>query len=248
MTTREYVEPTPLASRLTLPLCLTLALLLCLVLAQALPRHTPAQPAPEPAPEQAALLNAGAIAANEALYGLPKPGALAALGLAEEDLTPHPDGYTGYFCAPPAQALGGEEYSRYLVFDYLDPRAGEGARTYYSGCQYEHACADAEEMLALAGALLDEAHACYGRQAPGLTGGTLKSRRNFSAIRHAAEHGMPGQWIGLWPVGDCTEFRLTLTLAADGRCSVLLSYLYDFDYTDPDTLALWSTLTARGSG
>lgn len=120
MTTREYVEPTPLASRLTLPLCLTLALLLCLVLAQALPRHTPAQPAPEPAPEPAALLNAGAIAANEALYGLPKPGALAALGLAKEDLTPHPDGYTGYFCAPPAQALGGEEYSRYLVFDYLD--------------------------------------------------------------------------------------------------------------------------------
>ena len=213
-----------------------------------MPRHTPAQPAPEPAPEPAALLNAGAIAANEALYGLPKPGALAALGLAEEDLTPHPDGYTGYFCAPPAQALGGEEYSRYLVFDYLDPRAGEGPRAYYSGCQYEHACADAEEMLALAGALLDEAHACYGRQAPGLTGGTLKSRRNFSAIRHAAEHGMPGQWIGLWPVGDCTEFRLTLTLAADGRCSVLLSYLYDFDYTDPDTLALWSTLTARGSG
>ena len=151
-------------------------------------------------------------------------------------------------CAPPAQALGGEEYSRYLVFDYLDPRAGEGPRAYYSGCQYEHACADAEEMLALAGALLDEAHACYGRQAPGLTGGTLKSRRNFSAIRHAAEHGMPGQWSGLWPVGDCTEFRLTLTLAADGRCSVLLSYLYDFDYTDPDTLTLWSTLTARGSG
>ena len=141
MTTREYVEPTPLASRLTLPLCLTLALLLCLVLAQALPRHTPAQPAPEPAPEPAALLNAGGIAANEALYGLPKPGALAALGLAEEDLTPHPDGYTGYFCAPPAQALGGEEYSRYLVFDYLDPRAGEGPRAYYSGCQYEHACA-----------------------------------------------------------------------------------------------------------
>lgn len=59
---------------------------------------------------------------------------------------------------------------------------------------------------------------------------------------------MPGQWIGLWPVGDCTEFRLTLTLTADGCCSVLLSYLYDFDYTDPDTLALWSTLTARGSG
>ena len=44
------------------------------------------------------------------------------------------------------------------------------------------------------------------------------------------------------------EWIVTLTLAADGRCSVLLSYLYDFDYTDPDTLALWSTLTARGSG
>ena len=81
MTTREYVEPTPLASRLTLPLCLALALLLCLVLAQALPRHTPAQPAPEPAPEPAALLNAGAIAANEALYGLPKPARWPRWGL-----------------------------------------------------------------------------------------------------------------------------------------------------------------------
>ena len=201
------------------------------------------------APEPAALLNAGAIAANEALYGLPKPGALAALGLAEEDLARAPGRLHRVFLRA-ARAGAGRRRIQPLtwVFDYLDPRAGEGARTYYSGCQYEHACADAEEMLALAGVLLDEAHACYGRQAPGLTGGTLKSQRNFSAIRHAAEHGMPGQWSGLWPVGDCTEFRLTLTLAADGRCSVLLSYLYDFDYTDPTPLTLWSTLTARGSG